>query len=86
MIGVHPSDSIILFSDEKADATIGRTGETTMQHREHVISVVLNNEDWKAFLQVQPEPVTWLKERIRETIAASRPQAQGKDQTPTSAA
>jgi hypothetical protein len=60
--------------------------DSTMQHREHVISVVLNNEDWKAFLQVQPEPVTWLKERIRETIAASRPQAQGKDQTPTSAA
>ena len=43
-----------------------------MDDREHVISVVLNNEDWKAFVQLQPEPVNWIKERIRETIAASR--------------
>jgi hypothetical protein len=47
-----------------------------MHDREHVISVVLTNEDWKAFVQLQPEPVNWLRERIRETIAASRPEAQ----------
>ena len=46
-----------------------------MQDREHVISVVLTTEDWKAFVQLQPEPVHWIKERIRETIAASRPDA-----------
>ena len=40
--------------------------------REHVISLVLTNEEWKAFVQVQPEPVSWLKERIQERIAASR--------------
>jgi hypothetical protein len=45
-----------------------------MDDREHVISVVLNNEDWKALLQLQPEPVSWLKECIRQRItAASRP-------------
>lgn len=43
-----------------------------MQSREHVISLVLSSEEWMAFLQVQPEPVTWLKERIQERIAASR--------------
>jgi hypothetical protein len=43
-----------------------------MHDRDHVISVVLTNEDWKAFLQIQPEPVSWLKERIRERIAAER--------------
>jgi hypothetical protein len=41
-----------------------------MHDREHVISVVLTNEDWKAFLRIQPEPVSWLRERIRERIAA----------------
>ena len=42
-----------------------------MQSREHVISLVLSSEEWMAFLQVQPEPVSWLKERIQERIAAS---------------
>ena len=41
-----------------------------MHDREHVISVVLTDEDWKAFLQIQPEPVSWLRERIQERIAA----------------
>jgi hypothetical protein len=43
-----------------------------MHTREHVISLVLSNEEWKALLQVQPEPVSWLKERIQERIAAAR--------------
>ena len=43
-----------------------------MHTREHVISLVLSNEEWMAFMQVQPEPVSWLKERIQERIAASR--------------
>lgn len=55
-----------------------------MQDREHVISVVLNNEDWKAFVQLQPQPVSWIKERIRETIAQAQPQTQSaKPQAPT---
>ena len=36
--------------------------------REHVISIVLSNEDWQAFIRVQPEPVEWLRERIREQV------------------
>ena len=43
-----------------------------MDDREHVICVVLTNEDWKAFLQIQPEPVIWLKEQIQGRIAAER--------------
>ena len=39
--------------------------------REHVISVVLNHEEWKEFVKLQPQPVNWLRERIQETIAAS---------------
>ncbi len=42
--------------------------------RDHVISVVLNHEEWQEFLKLQPQPVDWLRERIQETITASRPQ------------
>jgi hypothetical protein len=41
--------------------------------REHVISVVLNHEEWKEFVKAQPQPVNWLRERIQETIAAAQP-------------
>jgi hypothetical protein len=39
--------------------------------REHVISVVLEHEDWKEFVKLQPQPVDWLRERIQEMIAQS---------------
>jgi hypothetical protein len=42
--------------------------------RDHVISVVLNHEEWQEFLKLQPQPVDWLRERIQETILASRTQ------------
>ena len=38
--------------------------------REHVISVVLEHDDWKEFVKLQPQPVNWLRERIQEMIAA----------------
>ena len=38
--------------------------------REHVISVVLDHDDWKEFVKLQPQPVDWLRERIQEMIAA----------------
>jgi hypothetical protein len=46
--------------------------------RDHVISVVLNNEDFKAFRELQPEPVSWLREQIKQTIAAAREQTSAK--------
>jgi hypothetical protein len=39
---------------------------------DRVISIALTDEDWRAFTQVQPEPVLWLKARIHETIESSR--------------
>lgn len=39
---------------------------------DRVISIALSDEDWRAFMQVQPEPVLWLKARIHETIETSR--------------
>ena len=40
--------------------------------REHVISVVLEHDDWKEFVKLQPQPVNWLRERIQEMIAAAQ--------------
>jgi hypothetical protein len=39
---------------------------------DRVISIALSDEDWRAFTQVQPEPVQWLKARIHETIESAR--------------
>ena len=40
-----------------------------MEHtRERVISISLNEQDWQAFIQKHPQPVTWLRERIQESI------------------
>ena len=39
--------------------------ETT---RERVISIVLNEQEWQAFVRVHPQPVVWLREKIQETI------------------
>jgi hypothetical protein len=45
-----------------------------------VISIALSDDEWRAFTQVQPEPVTWLKSRILETIATAR---SASDASPT---
>ena len=37
--------------------------------RERVISIVLNEQEWQAFVRLHPQPVTWLRERIQESIA-----------------
>jgi hypothetical protein len=39
-----------------------------METRERVISVTLNESDWQAFIERHPQPVVWLRERIRESI------------------
>jgi hypothetical protein len=36
--------------------------------RERVISIVLNEAEWQAFVRLHPQPVDWLRERIHETI------------------
>jgi hypothetical protein len=36
--------------------------------RERVISIVLNEAEWQAFVNLHPQPVAWLRERIHESI------------------
>jgi hypothetical protein len=40
---------------------------------ERVISITLSDEDWRAFVKAQPQPVHWLRERIHEIIATTAP-------------
>ena len=40
--------------------------------RERVISVSLNEAEWQAFILLHPQPVTWLRERIQESIGDRR--------------
>jgi hypothetical protein len=47
---------------------------------ERVISISISESDWKALRTVQPEPVDWLKGKIRETVERAR-----QDATPQSA-
>ena len=39
---------------------------------DRVISIALSDAEWRAFTQAQPEPISWLKARIHETIESSR--------------
>jgi hypothetical protein len=34
--------------------------------RDRVISITLTEAEWQAFVAKQPQPVLWLRERIRE--------------------
>ena len=42
-----------------------------MDHsRDHVISIVLSEQEWQAFVRLHPQPVAWLRHRIQEAVAA----------------
>lgn len=45
--------------------------------RERVISITLSEAEWQAFIARQPQPVSWLRERIREE-ARTPAEAQSK--------
>ena len=39
--------------------------------RDRVISVTLSEAEWQAFIARQPQPVNWLRDRIREEVRGS---------------
>ena len=41
--------------------------------RERVISVTLSEAEWQAFVARQPQPVNWLRERIRDEVNTPAP-------------
>lgn len=40
--------------------------------RERVISITLSEAEWQAFVARQPQPVSWLRDRIRDEVTAQR--------------
>ena len=42
--------------------------------RDRVISITLTEAEWQAFIARQPQPVLWLRERIRDEVKASAPE------------
>lgn len=40
--------------------------------RERVICVTLSETEWQAFIARHPQPVNWLKDRIRDEVSAQR--------------
>jgi hypothetical protein len=45
---------------------------------ERVISISISEADWKVLRTIQPEPIDWLKGKIRETVDQAR-QAEHRD-------
>jgi hypothetical protein len=39
-----------------------------------VISITLSEAEWQAFVARQPQPVNWLRERIRNEVREPEPQ------------
>jgi hypothetical protein len=37
--------------------------------RDRVISITLSEQEWKAFIARQPQPVDWLRARILDEVA-----------------
>jgi hypothetical protein len=46
--------------------------------RERVISITLSEAEWQAFIARQPQPVSWLRERIRDEVVAPKTEAEAK--------
>ena len=42
--------------------------ERMSNERDRVISVTLTEAEWQAFIARQPQPVVWLRERIRDEV------------------
>jgi hypothetical protein len=42
--------------------------------RERVICVTLSEAEWQAFVARHPEPVNWLKDRIRDEVKGASEQ------------
>ena len=42
-----------------------------MEHTHRVISISLDEQEWQAFVRLHPQPVTWLREKIQESIAVA---------------
>jgi hypothetical protein len=49
-----------------------RVRKTPLMAPERVISIAISEADWKTLRSIQPEPLDWLKGKIRETVEQAR--------------
>jgi hypothetical protein len=42
--------------------------------RDRVISITLSESEWQAFVARQPQPVSWLRDRIKDEVKAAAEQ------------
>ena len=49
--------------------------------RERVISITLSEAEWQAFIARQPEPVAYLRERIRDVVVREPEQPEQQDKS-----
>jgi hypothetical protein len=47
--------------------------------RDRVISITLSESEWQAFVARQPQPVSWLRDRIRDEVKAAEPRDDRND-------
>ena len=47
--------------------------------RDRVISITLSEAEWRAFVARHPQPVDWLRERIRHEVQTSAAPKPGED-------
>ncbi|HEY2934712.1 MAG TPA: hypothetical protein VGK99_23510 [Acidobacteriota bacterium] len=45
---------------------------------QRIITITLSESDWRAFLNIQPQPVAWLKEKIREQLENAQPELEAR--------
>ena len=43
--------------------------------RDRVISITLSEAEWRAFVARHPQPVDWLRERIRDEVQGPTPES-----------
>ncbi len=72
MIKSDDSNQIILFSMYVPNAYAYRMSN----ERERVISITLSESEWQAFVARQPQPVSWLRDRIRDEVGTRRSEDQ----------
>ena len=51
--------------------------------RDRVISITLSEAEWRAFVTRHPQPVDWLRERIRNEVQEPDPEPTGDRQVAT---
>ncbi|HEV8132377.1 MAG TPA: hypothetical protein VGQ81_14105 [Acidobacteriota bacterium] len=53
---------------------------------ERVITITLSEADWRAFLDIHPQPVAWLKQKIQEQLQQTERATESERKTRQSSA